>query len=102
LLSKAFHNWVANVSWMTKKLKRRCGIDWDNSQKTSMLRVTDKAMGKAYQYWRKICEEICFFPPSFEYHIFYVSYPFVTYLLTLLLNFLYIWKWERLQIHSGI
>jgi hypothetical protein len=27
LLSKAFHNWVANVSWMTKKLKRRCGID---------------------------------------------------------------------------
>jgi hypothetical protein len=29
-----------NVSLMTKRLKRRCGSDWDNSQKTSMLRVS--------------------------------------------------------------
>jgi hypothetical protein len=25
LSRKAFHNWVANVSHMTKRLKRRCG-----------------------------------------------------------------------------
>jgi hypothetical protein len=30
---------VANVSLM-KKLKRRCGSDWDNSRKTSVLRVS--------------------------------------------------------------
>jgi hypothetical protein len=31
---------VANVSLLTKRLKRRCGSGWDNSQKTSMLRVS--------------------------------------------------------------
>jgi hypothetical protein len=34
---RAVHNWVANVSLMTKRLKRRCGSGWDNSQKTSKL-----------------------------------------------------------------
>jgi hypothetical protein len=37
---KAAHSWVANVSMMTKSLKRRCGSVWDNSQKTSVLRVS--------------------------------------------------------------
>jgi hypothetical protein len=27
LLRKAVHSWLANVSLMTKKLKRRCGSD---------------------------------------------------------------------------
>jgi hypothetical protein len=40
LSRKAVYNWVANVSSMTKKLKRRCGSGWDNAQKTSMLRVS--------------------------------------------------------------
>jgi hypothetical protein len=31
---------VANVSLMTRSLKRRCGSGWDKSQKTSMLRVS--------------------------------------------------------------
>jgi hypothetical protein len=37
------------------------------------FRRTGKAMGQVYQCW-------C---PSFEYHMSYVPYPFVTYLLSL-------------------
>jgi hypothetical protein len=40
LSRKWVHNWVAKVSLMTKMLKRRCESDSDNSQKTSMLRVS--------------------------------------------------------------
>jgi hypothetical protein len=39
LSHKAVHNWVANVSLMTR-LKRRCGSGSDKSRKTSMLRVS--------------------------------------------------------------
>jgi hypothetical protein len=39
LLHKAIHNWMANVSLMTKKLKRRCGSGRDNTRKTNMLLV---------------------------------------------------------------
>jgi hypothetical protein len=39
-----------------------------------------KAMGQVYQCWWRICREINF--SRFEYHMFYVLYPFVTYLLT--------------------
>jgi hypothetical protein len=38
-------------------------------------------MGQVYRCWRRICREINIFP-KFEYHMFYVLYPFVTYLLT--------------------
>jgi hypothetical protein len=38
-------------------------------------------MGHAYQCWWRICREINVFSRS-EYHMFYVLYPFVTYLLT--------------------
>jgi hypothetical protein len=31
---------MANVSLIAKRLKRRCGSGWDNSQKTSMPRVS--------------------------------------------------------------
>jgi hypothetical protein len=37
---KAVHNWVASVSLMRKRLTRRCGSSWDNSQKTPLLRVS--------------------------------------------------------------
>jgi hypothetical protein len=40
LSRKAIHNWVANVSLMTKRLKRRFRSSWDNNQKTSILRVS--------------------------------------------------------------
>jgi hypothetical protein len=39
LLHEAVHSCVTDVSLMTRKLKRRCVSGWDNSQKTSMLRV---------------------------------------------------------------
>jgi hypothetical protein len=44
-------------------------------------RRTGKAVGQGYQCWR-ICREINVFY-RFEYHMFYVLYPFVAYLLTL-------------------
>jgi hypothetical protein len=40
LSCRAVHNWVANVSLMTKRFKRRCGSGRDNSQKTSVLWVS--------------------------------------------------------------
>jgi hypothetical protein len=46
------------------------------------FRRTGKAIGQLYQCWWKICREINFFS-RFEYHVFYVLHPFVTYLLTL-------------------
>jgi hypothetical protein len=40
-------------------------------------------MGQVYQCWWKICREINVFFSRFEYHTFYVLYPFLTYLLIL-------------------
>jgi hypothetical protein len=53
------------------------------------FRLTGKAMGQVYQCWWRICQEVNVFF-RFEYHMFYVLYPFVTHLLTLpraLINF---------------
>jgi hypothetical protein len=43
---------------------------------------TGKEVRQVYQCWWGICRGISVFP-RFEYHMFYVLYPFVTYLLTL-------------------
>jgi hypothetical protein len=43
---------------------------------------TGEAMGQVYQCWWRICREINVFS-RFKYHMFYVLYEFVTYLLTL-------------------
>jgi hypothetical protein len=41
-------------------------------------------MGQVHEYWSRICREInAFFTPRFEYHMFYVLYSFLSYLLTL-------------------
>jgi hypothetical protein len=40
LSRKAVHNWVPNVSLMTKRLKRSCGSGRDNSENISALRVS--------------------------------------------------------------
>jgi hypothetical protein len=45
-------------------------------------RRTGKAMGQVYQCSWRICREIKVLS-RFEYHMFYVLYPFMTYLLTL-------------------
>jgi hypothetical protein len=50
------------------------------------FRRTDKAMGQVYRCWWRICREINVFS-RFESHMFYVLYPFVTYLLTFPRNF---------------
>jgi hypothetical protein len=39
-------------------------------------------MGQIYQCWWRMCSEVNVFP-GFEQYMFYVIYPFVTYLLTL-------------------
>jgi hypothetical protein len=75
LSRKAVHNWVTNVSLMTKRLKRRCGSGWDNSQKASVLRFwsTDRATWQVYQCWGRICREINVFSGSnITYFIFYI------------------------------
>jgi hypothetical protein len=60
--------------WLRQQLKRLlcCGF-----------RRTGKAMGQFYQCWWRVYGEINVFFPRFQYHMFYVLYPFVTYLLTL-------------------
>jgi hypothetical protein len=42
-------------------------------------------MGQVYQCWWRICREINVFS-RFEYHMFYILYPFVANLLTLSCN----------------
>jgi hypothetical protein len=75
---------VANVSLMTKRLKRRC-----EAAETTVeiflycrFRHTGKAMGHVYQCRWSICREINVFS-KFECHMCYVLYPFVTCLLNL-------------------
>jgi hypothetical protein len=46
------------------------------------FRLTDKAMGQLYESWGRVCQEINVVS-SLEYHMFYVLYPFLAYLLTL-------------------
>jgi hypothetical protein len=63
---KAVHNWMANVSLMAKRLKRRCGNSQDNSQTTSFYAAgfnapvtrRDKCMNVGGGY---VEEEIFFF-----------------------------------------
>jgi hypothetical protein len=47
------------------------------------FRRTGKVMEHGYHCWWRICREINVFFSSFEYHMFYVLYAIVTYLLTL-------------------
>jgi hypothetical protein len=59
LSRKAVHNWVANVSEKTKRLKRR----WVVIETTVKMllrcgfRRTGKAIGQVYQCWWRICRE---------------------------------------------
>jgi hypothetical protein len=75
---------VANVSLMTKRLKRRCEVA-ETTVKMLLccgFRPTGKVMGQMYQCWWRIYGEINVFS-RFEYHMFYVLYLFMTYLPTL-------------------
>jgi hypothetical protein len=85
LSRKAVHNWVANVSMMTKKFKRRCRSGWDNSQKDfyaagfdALIKRRDKCIKVGGRYVEKYI-----FSLNFKCYLFYVLYPSVTHLLTL-------------------
>jgi hypothetical protein len=83
LSRKAVHNWVASFSLMTKRLKRRCESGWERLLFCGFRRI-GIPMRQLYQCWWRICQEInIYFFFRFEYHMFYVLHPFVTYLLTL-------------------
>jgi hypothetical protein len=76
---------VAKVSLMAKWLKGRSGRAETTVKILSMLcvfRRTGKAMGQAFQCWWRIYRETNVFS-KFDYHMIYVLYPFVTYLLSL-------------------
>jgi hypothetical protein len=76
---------VADFSLMTKRLKQRCRSGWDNSKKISVRRVSR-------HWWSdgtsisvlvgNMSSDKCLLS-TFEYHVFYVLYPFVSYLVTL-------------------
>jgi hypothetical protein len=88
LSRKAVHNWVEKFSQGRSKVAddaRPGGEVTETTEKRLLccgFRRTGKAMGQVYQCWWRICREIDVLP-RFEYHMFYVLYPFVTYLLTL-------------------
>jgi hypothetical protein len=60
----------ANVSLMTKRMKRKCGNGWDKVKILLCCRFwhTGKAMGQVYQCFWRICWETDIFY-MFEYHI---------------------------------
>jgi hypothetical protein len=88
LSSKAVHKWFEKVSQGRSKVAddARPGAEFVETTVNRLpccgFQCTGKAMGQVYQCCWRICREINVFT-RFEYHMFYVSYPFVTYLLTL-------------------
>jgi hypothetical protein len=85
LSRKAVYNWVEKSlkdvrNWQMMPDQER---KWLRQQsKDCVFQRTGKAMGQIYQCWWWICREKNVFS-RLEYHIFYVLYPFLTYLLTL-------------------
>jgi hypothetical protein len=88
LSRKAVHNWVEKFFQGRSKVTDdvRPGAEVTETTVKRLLccgfRRNGKAMGQVYQCWWKMCREIKSFP-RFEYHTFYVLYPFVTCSLTL-------------------
>jgi hypothetical protein len=88
LSRKAVHNWVEKFSQGGSKVAddARPGAEVAEPTVKRLLRCgfrsTGKAMGQVYQCWYRICREIDV-SPTFEYHMFYVNYPFVIDLLSL-------------------
>jgi hypothetical protein len=93
LSRKVFHNCVENFSQGRSKVAddARPGAEVAQTTVKTLLccgfRRTDKAMRQVHQCWWRICREISAFS-TFEYHTFYVLYPFMTYLLTFSRNVL--------------
>jgi hypothetical protein len=87
LSRKAVHNWVEKFSQGRSKVAddARPGAEVAETTVKRLLcsgfRRTGKAMWEVYRCWCRIRREINDFS-RFEYHMFYVLNPFVTYLLT--------------------
>jgi hypothetical protein len=87
LSRKAVNNWVQKFCQGRSKVadNARSGAKVVETTVKRLLccgfRRADKAVGQVYQCWWWMCRAINVFP-KFEYHMFYVLYPFVTYLLT--------------------
>jgi hypothetical protein len=75
---------VAKVSLMMKRLKQNCEVAETTVKRLlcCRFRCAAKAMGHVYPCWWRMCREINVLS-RFKYHMFYVLYPFVIYLLTL-------------------
>jgi hypothetical protein len=84
-LRKAVNSWSRNCH-----LGGKCFTDDKVEMEAQMwlrllccgFRLAGKAMGQVYQCWGRMCREINVFFQVLISHIFYVLYPFVTYLLT--------------------
>jgi hypothetical protein len=88
LSRKAVDNWVENFSKDVRKSRMMPDQvqKWLRQQSKLLccgFRRIGKAMGQVYQCLWRICREMNVFS-SFEYHMFYVLYQFVAYLLALL------------------
>jgi hypothetical protein len=87
LSRKAVHSWVKKFSQGRSKVvdDARPGAEVAETAAKRFLccgfRRTGKAVGQVYQCWRRTCGEMNIFC-RFEYRMFCVLYPFVTYLLT--------------------
>jgi hypothetical protein len=86
LSRKAVRTWMANVSLKTKRLKRRCGRGWDNSQKTSV-----SSIGHMHQCWWRVYREICVFQGSNITNFTFCIHLWPIYGLLLVDNFLIDW-----------
>jgi hypothetical protein len=87
LSCKAVQNWVEKLSeGRSKVADARPSAEVAETTVERRLccgsQRTGKVMGQVYQYSWRICRETNIFS-RFEYIVFYVSYPFVAYLLTL-------------------
>jgi hypothetical protein len=88
LSRKAVHVWIEKFSDGRSKVadNARPGAEVAETTVKRLLccgfRCTGKVMGQVYQCWWRICRELTV-SYRFKYHMFYVLYPFVTYLLTL-------------------
>jgi hypothetical protein len=87
LSRNAFHNWVETFFQGRSKVADDARLSAEVAETTVKrllscgFRRNGKAMGHVYQCWWRVCREINVFP-RFEYHMSYVLYPFVTYVLT--------------------
>jgi hypothetical protein len=76
-LRNAVHNWVINLSLMTKELLRQQSKHFYAAGFDALAKRRDKCINVGGGHIEK------HFFPRFEYHMFYALYQFLTHLLML-------------------